>query len=117
MRTFKKSSTAIITTLALGLILALPAAAQTALAAPAAQTYTVQVSQADQTESGEPGTTMKFTVVQKPGAEKEIITWVEKTEAEADPENGSMYSTTAEYDIKTARSKAVNIQQKTDNIQ
>lgn len=112
MSTFKKSSTAIITTLVLGLIPALPAAAQTALAAPAAQTYTVQVSQADQTESGEPGALMKLTVVQKPGTGNEDveITWAEDSEAKAALENGPMHSTTAEYDIETARSKAASIQ-------
>lgn len=112
MRTFQKSSTAIITTLALGLLPALPAAAQTAQAAPDAQTYAVKVSQAAKTESGEPGAPMKLTVVQKPGAGNEdvVITWVEDSAAKADPENGSMYSTTVEYNIETARSKAASIQ-------
>lgn len=112
MITFKKSSTAIITTLALGLLPALPTAAQTAQAAPAAQTYTVQVSQTAKTEGGEPGAPMKLTVVQKPGAGNEdvVITWVEDSDVKPALENGSMYSTTVKYNIETARSKAASIQ-------
>lgn len=46
---------------------------QTAQAASVAQTYTMQVFQEAQTESREPGSPMKFTVVQKPGADKEEV--------------------------------------------
>lgn len=109
MRTCKKSSTAIITTLALGLLPALPAAAQEA---PAAQTYSMKASQAAKAESGKPGVPMRFTVVKKLGADNEgvVITWVEDSEAKADPEGNPMHSTTVEYDVATARSKAVSIQ-------
>lgn len=112
MRTCKKSSTAIITTLALGLLPALPAAAQAAQEAPAAQTYAIKASQAAKTESGKLGTPMGFTVVQKLDAYNEgvVITWVEDSEAKADPEGNPMHSTTVEYDVATARSKAVSIQ-------
>lgn len=112
MRTCKKSSTAIITTLALGLLPALPAAAQAAQEAPAAQTYSMKASQAVKAESGKPGVPMRFTVVKKLGADNEgvVITWVEDSEAKADPEGDPMHSTTVEYDVATARSKAVSIQ-------
>ena len=91
MKTFKKNSTAIITTLVLGLLPAFPAAAQTAPETTAARKYSVQVSQA---ESGGQDSPMKFTVTQKSGTDNEgvIITLVKDPKAKAEPEKGHALS-------------------------
>ena len=91
MKTFKKSSMAIITTLVLGLLPALPAAAQTAPETTAARKYSVQVSQA---ESGGQDSPMKFTVTQKTGTDNEevIITLVKDPKAKAEPEKAMRIS-------------------------
>ena len=70
MKTLKKSSTAIITTLVLGLLPALPAAAQTAPETTAARKDSVQVFQA---ERGGQDSPMKFTVTQKTGTDNEEV--------------------------------------------
>ena len=103
MKTLKKSSMAIITTLVLGLLPALPAPETTA-----ARKYSVQVSQA---ESGGQDSPMKFTVTQKTGTDNEevIITLVKDPKAKAEPEKGHAYISTSEYDVTTAKSKAVNV--------
>ena len=108
MKTLKKSSMAIITTLVLGLLPALPAAAQTAPETTAARKYSVQVSQA---ESGGQDSPMKFTVTQKTGTDNEevIITLVKDPKAKAEPEKGHAYISTSEYDVTAAKSKAVNV--------
>ena len=107
MKTLKKSSTAIITTLVLGLLPALPAAAQTAPETTAARKYSVQVSQA---ESGGQDSPMKFTVTQKTGTDnEEVITLVKDPKAKAEPEKGHAYISTSEYDVTAAKSKAVNV--------
>ena len=108
MKTLKKSSMAIITTLVLGLLPALPAAAQTAPETTAARKYSVQVSQA---ERGGQDSPMKFTVTQKTGTDNEevIITLVKDPKAKAEPEKGHAYISTSEYYVTTAKSKAVNV--------
>ena len=103
MKTFKKSSTAIITTLVLGLLPALPAAAQTAPETTAARKYSVQVSQA---ESGGQDSPMKFTVTQKTGTDNEevIITLVKDPKAKAEPEKGHAYISTMSRPLRVRQS-------------
>ena len=54
---------------------------------------------------------MKFTVTQKTGTDNEevIITLVKDPKAKAEPEKGHAYISTSEYDVTTAKSKAVNV--------
>lgn len=117
MRRFRKSSTAVFTFLALGLMPVLPAAAQTMQGIPTGEsTYTVRSSGTSQTGNDSADMPITITVEQKPGMEAEdfIITWKEDPRAKAamgkDAGKHTAEHALVEYKIETAQRKGVSAQ-------
>lgn len=111
MKRLRKGSTAIFTVLALGLVLALPASAQTVQGEPVTQSYAVQAIQVPLDGEEPSDSSMAFTIQPKQGVDSEdvIITW------KVDPRNGRNAQKdgshpTAEYQVETAQRKGVTTQ-------
>lgn len=107
MTRLKKGSATAMMILALGLIPALPAAAQTVQSAPATQSCTVEVDPTHKTGNESPDASMAFIVVQKPGggSENVIVTWKKDPQVKEESATNGVGVYKTEYEIETARRK------------
>ena len=112
MKRFTKSSITVSATFALGIMMALPAAAQPVQTETARQaSYSVEVVQAPGTGNASTKMPMTFTVEQKPGTGDVVITWIEDSREKAKMEKRNAESVTTEYEIESSRRKGAGVEQ------